>query len=57
MLRKVSALSIFIILFSCSTYDKYKNNIEYYEDSQLFRKSMKKLSDIIVYDIFSPPVA
>ena len=57
MLRKVSLLSIFIILFSCSTYDKYKNNIEFYEDSELFRKSMKKLSDIIVYDIFSPPVA
>ena len=57
MLRKVSILSIFIVLFSCSTYDKYKNNIEFYEDSELFRKSMKKLSDIIVYDIFSPPVA
>ena len=57
MLRKVSILSIFIVLFSCSTYDKYKNNIVFYEDSELFRKSMKKLSDIIVYDIFSPPVA
>ena len=51
-----SLTPIFILLFSCSTYDKYKNNIEFYEDSELFRKSMKKLSDIIVYDITQDPV-
>ena len=42
---------------SCSNSKKYRENISYYENPVLFHQSMKKLSDIIVYDIFSPPVA
>ena len=42
---------------SCSSYEKYKNNIDSYSDPSLFHESMQKLTDVIVYDIFSPPVA
>ena len=54
--------SLFLILFfqffiSCSSYEKYKNNLDFYNDPDLFHRSMQKLTDIIVYDIFSPPVA
>ena len=54
--------SLFLIFFfqffiSCSSYEKYKNNLDFYNDPDLFHRSMQKLTDIIVYDIFSPPVA
>ena len=35
----------------------YQKNIEFYNDPDLFHNSMQKLTDVIVYDIFSPPVA
>ena len=54
-------LTLLIVLFSiisCSNSEiKYRENLSYYENPLLFHQSMKKLSDIIVYDIFSPPVA
>ena len=61
-MRKITLLLIlFFVLFSinsCSNNEKkYKENISYYENPILFHQSMKKLSDIVVYDIFSPPVA
>ena len=54
--------TVFIILFfqffiSCSSYEEYKSNVNFYNNPDLFHRSMQKLTDIIVYDIFSPPVA
>ena len=48
---------IISFLISCSSYEKYKKNIDSYSDPSLFHESMQKLTDVIVYDIFSPPVA
>lgn len=49
-------LSLFGILFmlSCEENNTY---IQSLEDPVLFNESMQQLSDVIVYDIFSPPVA
>ena len=49
--------SIFSLLISCSSYEKYEKNKVYYNDPAIFHESMQKLTDVIVYDIFSPPVA
>ena len=49
--------SIFSLLISCSSYEKYEKNMFYYNDPAIFHESMQKLTDVIVYDIFSPPVA
>ncbi len=49
------ALCGILILFGCS-----KSPEQYSEqaaDPELFRQTVKKLTDVIVYDIFSPPVA
>ncbi len=46
-----------IALFSCSSNERYINNKSFYNDPDLFHRSMQKLTDVIVYDIFSPPVA
>ena len=50
-------LLIFLFFYSCSSYEEYKSNQNLYVDPNLFHESMQKLTDIIVYDIFSPPVA
>lgn len=48
-------IGISILLFSnCKRNEDYKNNLN---DAALYRATVKKLSDVIVYDIFSPPVA
>ena len=49
-------LSLFGLLFilSCEENNTY---IQSLEDPVLFNESMQQLSDVIVYDIFSPPVA
>ncbi|MFL2991709.1 MAG: vanadium-dependent haloperoxidase [Cytophagales bacterium] len=49
--------SIFSLLISCSSYEKYEKNMVFYNDPAIFHESMQKLTDVIVYDIFSPPVA
>ena len=49
--------SIFSLLISCSSYEKYEKNKVFYNDPAIFHESMQKLTDVIVYDIFSPPVA
>ena len=49
---------ILILFFtSCNSYNEYKKNLYNYNDPNLFHDSMQKLTDLIVYDIFSPPVA
>ena len=58
MKNKILLFPVFIyFLFSCSSYENYQKNIEFYNDPDLFHNSMQKLTDVIVYDIFSPPVA
>lgn len=49
----ISSLSLFS-LFSCKKNTEYKAVLE---NPELFNATMKKLTDVIVYDIFSPPVA
>lgn len=44
----------FLMLSSCKENTEYKAKLQ---DPELFQASMKKLTDVIVYDIFSPPVA
>ena len=41
-------------MISCKSDDSYKATLD---DRELFNNSMKKLTDVIVHDIFSPPVA
>jgi len=55
MIRKgyLIVLSAFLFL-SCN---QNKDYVKQLEDPELFHGVMKKLSDVIVYDIFSPPVA
>ena len=43
-----------ISLSGCKENTEYKKQLE---DSELFRSAMKRLTDVIVYDVFSPPVA
>ncbi len=58
MRSKIVVFFIFFQFFmSCSTYEKYQNNQDFYNDPDLFHDAMQKLTDVIVYDIFSPPVA
>ena len=58
MKNKILVFSVIIYFFiSCSSYENYKKNIEFYNDPDIFHNSMQKLTDVIVYDIFSPPVA
>ena len=47
-------LLISLSVISCSNDD---NNIEKLNDPELFHQAMQNLTDVIVYDIFSPPVA
>lgn len=54
MMRRFIPLILVIFLSACGSDDSYKAKLE---DPELFQRSMKKLTDVIVYDIFSPPVA
>ncbi len=47
-------LSCLFILTACKQNEAYKEQLK---DPELFQAAMKKLTDVIVYDIFSPPVA
>ncbi len=49
------SLVLLIFILSCNTYNE--NWQEESNDPEFLHRSMKKLTDIIVYDIFSPPVA
>jgi len=50
----VSLIAIGILLTSCKENIAYKEQLN---DPELFQSAVKKLTDVIVYDIFSPPVA
>ena len=50
----VQVLIISLTMISCSNDNR---NIEKLNDPELFHQAMQNLTDIIVYDIFSPPVA
>ncbi len=43
-----------LLLVNCSTDDSYRKAVS---DPAFLQRSLKQLTDIIVYDIFSPPVA
>ncbi len=55
---KKSCFSIIIasvlLLFGCQENTAYKEKLK---NPELFQSAMKKLSDVIVYDVFSPPIA
>jgi hypothetical protein len=53
-LKAFFIITILFITFSCEENTAYKAQLE---DPELFQSAMKKLTDVIVYDIFSPPVA
>ncbi len=55
-INKIFALIIIfsLTLMSCKENTAYKEQLK---DPELFQSAMKKLTDVIVYDIFSPPVA
>ena len=50
----VQILVVSLTIISCSNDNR---NIEKLNDPELFHKTMQNLTDVIVYDIFSPPVA
>lgn len=47
-------LSCMVMIIACTPNTAYKAELQ---DPELFQSAVKNLSDIIVYDIFSPPVA
>lgn len=55
-MKRIGLLLIFtlITLFNCEENTAYKEQLN---DPELFHSAMKNLTDVIVYDIFSPPVA
>jgi hypothetical protein len=54
-MKKLSILFTQLFLFiSCSESTEYLSRIQ---DPELFQEAMQNLTDIVVYDIFSPPVA
>lgn len=53
--KSIYVLSFIFLLFAgCKKNMAYKEKLK---DPELFQASIKKLTDVIVYDIFSPPVA
>ena len=51
---RILLLSCMVVIIACTPNTAYKAELE---DPELFQSAVKNLSDIIVYDIFSPPVA
>jgi len=47
-------LSCLLVLTGCKQNNAYKEQLQ---DPELFHSAMSNLTDVIVYDIFSPPVA
>ena len=50
----VFLFSLLFFLNSCNTDNRYLDRLN---DTALFNEAMQQLTDIVVYDIFSPPVA
>ena len=53
-MKKFHLFLIVSIVYSCNINRDYKSSIS---DPMLFQESVQNLTDIIVHDIFSPPVA
>tara|TARA_B100000530_G_C15931775_1_gene477201 strand:- start:1615 stop:2940 length:1326 start_codon:yes stop_codon:yes gene_type:complete len=56
MIKIKNIATVFMLIFftSCNQNSEYINKLK---DPELFQQAMQNLTDIIVYDIFSPPVA
>lgn len=54
MKKALLILVVAVVSFSCEKDESYKQILT---DPETYQASMKKLTDVIVYDIFSPPVA
>ena len=50
----ITFLTVTPLFVSCETDDRYLIRLN---DAELFNDAMEHLSDVVVYDIFSPPVA
>ena len=48
--------SVLFIQLSCNQHES-RNIFEKLDNPELFQSAMQNLTDIVVYDIFSPPVA
>ncbi len=55
MLRLLLFISVVVLLNSCKTQNKEYHKIT--SDASIYHESLKALTDVIVHDIFSPPVA
>ena len=53
-MKKIAILLVVLMAVGCTTDTTYKSELK---NPELFQSAVKNLSDIIVYDIFSPPVA
>ena len=52
---RIGLISLLVVGVSCTSNNgEYKSNVQ---DSEFVHRSIKKITDIIVHDIFSPPVA
>ena len=54
MKKLLILITYYLLILGCSENTDYINKIQ---DPELFQAAVQNLSDIIVYDIFSPPVA
>ena len=52
--KNIYLLSIILVLNSCDSDERYLIKLN---DASLFNDTMQILTDVVVYDIFSPPVA
>lgn len=54
-MKRIGWIISLVLVFSCaSNTGEYKSKVQ---DPEFIHRSIKKITDIIVYDIFSPPVA
>jgi hypothetical protein len=53
-MKKIAFISLIAVLFSCQQNKDYQQAID---NPEYLHRALSKLTDIIVYDIFSPPVA
>lgn len=54
MIKQTYLFVLALLIIGCTPNTQYKTDLQ---DPELFQSAVKNLSDIIVYDIFSPPVA
>ena len=56
-LKRFLFITLSILLVSCNDGVEDIAYLQRLEDPELFQASIQNLTDIVVYDIFSPPVA